>query len=337
MSIYNKVQAGKSEKQKIKELLSFTFFENFENYAENYHEQNGYIEGHRFGKQFFRVDNHIFKPLIEELQSNKECGYLTYANNVIKSSFVPKKISAMTKQLRFDEEVVDESVSEELILNEVLSSKIMNYYGCPTCYNTAIKCKAPYDNEDEFELLSVDFIPYEHTFYTFDEHGIIISSNLEKVVEAIKTKIMANYGKENSEDAEKFIEDFVLSQLVREHILCDDDCFHTNSGILINNENLNIQLINFDYEFAFNKYVQTDKLRKEWFKEHLRYTKQKFPKIYEKFCQKTLILEKELERLITNNDIKYFNDYHKQILTEFLELLKETNNIISNHDNLRAQ
>lgn len=315
----------KSNKQKVKEVVSFSFVENFDKMAENYHEQNGNINGHRFGKQFFRVDNQVFNPLIEELQENNDCSYLTYANNVIKAGFIPKKISAMTKQLRYEEDIPDESVSEELIVNEVLASKIMNFFGCPTCYNMAIKRKEAYNYEDEFELLSVDFMPFEHTFYTFDEYNCIISCNLEKVIDTISKRIIANYGKENSEESEKLIEDFLLSQMVREHILCDDDCYHTNSGILVNNENLNLNLINFDYEFAFTNSVRQDKLRKEWFKEQLEYAKKKYPKVYKKFCDKTLIFEKELERLITNNEVEYFSDYHKEVVSGIYDSLKEIN------------
>ena len=44
-------------------------------------------------KHFARCSTKLFNELINELQNNKDCGYVTHINNVVKDGYVPKYIS----------------------------------------------------------------------------------------------------------------------------------------------------------------------------------------------------------------------------------------------------
>lgn len=323
MTIHKKFTVLPSKEQ-VKKSVSFSFINNFEDIKEDYHEQDGGLVGHRGDKAFYRVDSESLKSLIEELQNNPDCGYVTNANDVIKDGVVPQKLSAMIKQLRWDSDSYNESLSEELIINEVLSSQILNYFGCPTSYNTAVKVKNE-ENMDEFQLLSVDFVPFGTKFETFDEYSCRIIDSVEYTVENLRKQMFSMMGKVPDENSEKFVEDFVYSYLVRKYVINDHDFFHINAGVL-SDESLQMQYLNFDFEFCF--YSEFPNLRRgniKQVKEDLIYVEKNFPRVYDIFVKKLNIFSHELKRLINNNEIEYLNKYHKFVVEE--EIMDNVSNL----------
>lgn len=316
-----------SKKEKLINALSCRVIDNFEKHKEDYYEQDGELDGHRIDKVFYRVDSECLKPLIDELINNPNCGYITYMNNVIKEGFVPKKISCLSKQLRWDMNYIIEGLSDELIVNEVLASQMLNYFGCPTVFNTATIIK-DVEGKTEYVLISADFMSESDNFKTLWDCycGIYdLEETIQRLKKGIptKSKIIKN----------EIIEEFLYTYFVRRYVLHDGDFNADNIGFLINKENKKIQLLNFDYEFAFDNDFLAGKVNLvRELKDNLSYLVKKYPRIYEKFIKKCEEVYGGLKK-ISKRDIKVINKYHGSVVSRLksnLSTVCNTNQSIIN-------
>ena len=285
-----------------------------------YDEQYGTLEGSRGDKTFYRFKSEVLQSLIAELHTNTDCGYKTYVNNVIKEGFIPKHISCMVKQVRYfnlygtNQQIKNENFSDEVYAyKETLASQILNYYGCPTVYNLLLKTK-DFRGEDEYKVISADFMQEGQTFLTFAEYDCSLST-LKESIKNIKEKILKKIKTIDESEKKKFIEDFVLSYLVRIYILMDFDFSNSNIGVLIDTDNRKLSPINFDFEQSF---YEADPSISE-IVEILEYVKTTYPKIYNKFVELTHTLNQALLTISTKRptyDIESAKDYVYRNLKE---------------------
>lgn len=311
---------SKSEFQREIDALSISVINNFDDVVEEYSEQNEEIDGHRFGKKFFRINCECFPKLLEELTSSDDCSYITYANAIIKDGFVPKKLSCLYKQLRFDTYNSDETVAEELVVNEVLSSQILNYFGVPTVYNSACALKNE-KAKKEYGLLSIDFLNGDSEFETLEDLGYKIPSGEIRFL-----KQNENFADEDDRLRDNF-DDFITSVLVRLFVLHDGDFRNFNIGNISNLENGKNQLINFDFEFTFDD-IMPDGTSNfiGRMASTLESLKKNYHDIYTSFLDKCMSLQRGINKISARN-IKPINKYHKDIvfnrLKRNLKLIQE--------------
>lgn len=232
------------------------------------------LSGHR-SKKYYRVDAALLSPFIKEFTSNPDSGYITTINELLSIGYVPKKVSALNKVISFNNyDRYQDPI--KLLYAEVLSSQILNFFGCPTTCNVAIKSR----NEESYEVLSLDFLSYGEAFLTFDDLGCDFSGDLMANVKQIKEEFAMSYFDEyNKDDLDKVINDYVYSFLVRRHILKDSDFHDFNSGIIFNRETKEVKYINFDFEYGFS-------LQRTNLEDDLLYCAEYFPEVYERFATK---------------------------------------------------
>jgi len=295
--------------ESVRKAIAFDLIYDFDDIKERYDEQDTFYEGHRVEKEFFRVDSKYFQPLIDELLNNPDCGYYTYANDVIKEGVVPEKLSCLLKQLK-KSHYSDNSPHKKLSVNEVLSSQILNYYGCPTTYNVPIVVN-DCENNNEYKILSVDFATEGKDFKTFDEFNANIWNNTKDSLERI---VLALDDMGFTEDVKnKFMEDFVASHIVRTHILTDFDFSSKNAGMLGD------KYLNFDYELCFKEYDNVERaIKRSTLQSNLIFAKNNYPTIYVKLKQKTYDLSKAVNYLIDNDDFVFANGMHEYAIKYIL-------------------
>ena len=306
--------------QKEIDALSIVPIKDFDSVKEEYHEQDLFVDGHRNNKRFFRVDREVFSKLLLELQNNENCDYITYANEVIKEGFVPKKLSCLLKPLRFDRYKSPETNPEELIVNEVLTSQLLNYFGCSTVYNVPIKV-VNRDGKNEYALLSVDFLNADNEFKTFNESELWIGRSYLSSNEIFKNFPKCIY------------EEYAYAYLIRFCLLHDGDLKDENFGILKNKVNGNLKVINFDYEFSFDDVMPAGKV--QFLKDtrfDLETIKKYCPKVYNKFMSHCTKLSIAINK-ISKWNVKILNKYHKNIvfnrLKRNLKYIEQLNVIVN--------
>ena len=244
-----------------------------------------YIDG-RCEKIFFRINNGCLKDFVKEIVGNEQTSYITYVNELIKSGYVPRKISVLCKDVckRLDDE---DNSRIKAASCEVLSSQILNFFECPTVFNKMVKGEL--DCETRYSVMSVDFLSYGEDIVTMDDIGCRFTG-LCAAIHTIKESMLV-YEDEYSEDQiERVIEDFVYSYLIRKLLLGDFDFIPVNVGIIENKEKGTLQLINFDFEGSFNG-------RYPLAKYDLMYCKDNYPKVYDRFVSKFMELYNGIESL----------------------------------------
>jgi len=301
---------------KAKKALKINIIDNFNDNIENYDEQFGDYEGQRVGKIFYRVDSKLLQPMIEEIMSNPQSKYFSYVNKSIKEGLIPQHISCMLKQFKYHEDytgsVVEDrkifnkknilgNVGEVLSIKEALSSQILNYFGCPTVYNSVVKF-----DDNEHKIISADFSSEGTTFLTFDEYQCRVKGDIAPIVEEVKSKILKKIITVSEEEKNKFLEDFILSYIVRRSVLFDMDFYQCNAGVVIDYDNKKLSFLNFDYEYAFEACSISKnvlKVVKGAHKKYLEFLKHNYPSIYDNFCKKLKILVSILSTMKDNNEI----------------------------------
>lgn len=262
------------------------------------------LEGHR-EKELVVCPVELFSELICEVRYNNECGYDTYLNSSIRSGEWPKFIIAVKKG----------TVIDEMVVREILCSKIMNYFSCPVAYNQAIEMKG------EESLVSVNFIGEGEDFMTLldgvlkeqrysddkltqfdkvslaknifafdylcDEAIYMIGSGLDGVRKELGD--VENFDQMKN----RFIEDYLYSYLIRKYLFYDSDFYFHNVGVLINKENGTFRMSpNFDFELSSmlitnERYLTYD----------IRYVIKNYPNVATRFYEKLKYLIIPTEQL----------------------------------------
>lgn len=256
----------------------------FEKYNNN-RIPNGYeLEGTR-RKKFVRFNSNVFSELIEEVRNNRNSSYDTYMNDVIKSGHTPEYLSVMKKEL--PEHLQESNRFGMGYLNEVCASRIMNFFECPTTYDTLLNIN------NSMYLCSVDFGRYGEEF--FELRSILphkeyfegtLSCNLNFIKPALEKLDRMHFLRKNNNSKEKFIEDFIYSYLIRLYILNDIDYDTHNIGVLYDNKNKTYRMApNYDFEYVFD-FDFYDEHIPDSFEMDMRFVKSKNKHIYDKFTDK---------------------------------------------------
>lgn len=220
-------------------------------------------------KRFFRYNGSCFDDIKQELLSNQNSSYITYFNNIAKEGIVPEWVSVLAKKSDMFR-----------AYREIITSQILNYCGVPTCANISI-----YDKNQKFErtLVSVDFISENERFLNSEDMKLkykeySLESWLSVLSKALdKMKII----KRKPELKEKIIKDFVYSFIVRRGLLGDTDCQTWNMGLLINEKDGYLKLINFDYEYGCRNAQMIYGTERD-----IEFARKYFPEEYAKLMQK---------------------------------------------------
>lgn len=238
-------------------------------------------------KKFVRFEGSLFGELIDELKTNPQCSYSTYLNDIIREGYNPEYVSVILKEENVD--VIRNDIFKIGHLRETIASRIMNFFECPTTYDTLV------DIDGKVKCCSVDFNKPNEVFYIADElkpYCIQIGGvgDLLRGLDS-KFKVFAyeeNIKQENSELFVDFMRDYVYRYLVRKLVLCDRDFGFHNLGAVHNTKENTLTLApNFDYEYTFlNMDIAHNKLGRKIRLDDLKFIKRYYPSVYRKFLTK---------------------------------------------------
>lgn len=249
------------------------------------------LDGHT-NKWCEMADRSYFEDYIFDVKNNpNSCFQTCYTKEEIINDYIPEHFSVFIKEMP----------NETQVDVEILASRIMNYFGLSTSYNTGILGKQ--GNEIKNYLMSVDFLrvgdelvlieDLQHeenqNWFNFDVRWFSkgdFKENIEATAELVKNKLMKGNIDFTKKDIDKFISFVVSSMLVRSFLMGDSD-FHTNNvGILINSKTQSFRPIpNFDYECCFNRDI-TNYTNLGTIFQSLPEIKELFPNEYDDFIEK---------------------------------------------------
>ena len=295
-----KLQSFLQDNKSLNEVVKALSYEEF-NFdkllKERYDEYQGRLTG-RSEKIFLRVENTPFNHLVAEVQNNPDCSYVSYANKVIKDGVIPEKFSVLIKNEKHVSPDARDLISYSV--SEVIASRVLNFYNCPTVYNVAATTEE--DGEIQRKLISVDCISENEEFLTIVDLGLDPwSRGLENIVFKL-SEMLEPYSRDDK-TKQKVIDDYILSYFVRKFILVDSDFDNRNVGILINRKDKHIKLVNFDLEFSC-VFAASNEYKDYVIQDILGYLKSTSPRIYEKFVEKTKQIVKYMSTNTNNIEIK---------------------------------
>lgn len=296
-------------RDKLIKALSYNYIEaDFYKVAEDYDMKDSLsLEGHR-EKEFLRLDSSLFGDLIDELQNNPNCSYVTYANKLLKEGYIPKKLSCMVKRLEPDSHSQMKVDDPELTFKEALASQILNLYGCPTAHNITIK-DSEIEQDYAFTSVSVDMV--SNDIITLENLRGELTNDLGKNLELISTNLQARRQRLGISQelvdtySHQITNDYAYSFLIRKFILQDGDFYEYNGGILVDENKL--QYVNFDFEHIFFDYYLWPNISKS-----LQVVQQQFPETYEKFSHTSKMMYDNLIDITKHRDLEYANDNHQE-------------------------
>lgn len=225
-------------------------FEKYDSVSPNYHFQE--IEG-MHQKSFVRFNGDRFADLYKDIATNPNCNYITYVNDLIKSTgYKPKHMSCMLKNFCDD---------KNGIYNEILSSRICNFFDIPTVYNQK------YTMNDCNYLLSVDFLAgnsaiidtnkyISDIFSEIEIPANIFDSEIDEQLYAISTLLNmhkhAGSGHWNF-DEKTLISSYIKQFLIRQCVIHDTDFYPRNFCFVIDDkQNVEMGPV-FDIECGFGE------------------------------------------------------------------------------------
>lgn len=256
-------------------------------------------------KDFVMLDREEFKDLYSP--KSKKDKYITYMDNIRKEGLSPQKISILKKTLW----------DKSAMAHEVIASRIMNYFGCPTVFNAPYKATKGF----KFDMIaSVDCVSENETFENFyrlidmtDERVYTLWRKIEVYMQKF-----SDYPKFKS-DFERFEEDYFKSHVVREFIIGDIDLGSHNIGLLLNEKEQRFKFVSFDYEHAFfTKRGEYSDLSMQWLAKHK-------PQILRDVYGKSIVLRDLIlsERENIENSDKTTNDIVNNVIDKLLVKLNE--------------
>ena len=252
-------------------------------------------------KKFVRFSSDIFSELINELKNNPSCVYATYVNDIIKEGYIPDFVSVMLKE---ENKFLTETDEFKIgYFREVIASRIMNFFECPTSYETLINING------DVKCCSIDFNRVDEDLYVADElppYGAHFE-NLGSLINDLdyKIKTYAKDVRSKGEDVEiDFMSDYVYSYLMRKLVLVDRDFGFQNVGVVHNTKEGTLKLApNFDFEYTFEMdKVINNKTFWKYRQEDLKYAQKYYPDTYRKFMNKynEFVYDKQYENIIRN-------------------------------------
>lgn len=199
-------------------------------------------------KVFARIDSNSVYPLIHAIRSDSNCSYVTYANDLIKSGETPRKLSTMVKYSR--------ELDIDMMVNEVIGSRLLNLFGVPTVYNECFVC------DDTYLTCSVDFMKNNENIQTVAEilNIDIPSFNLAETIEQSKRAFdyvwhhtLNNSDENYAESLDEFIYRILEMYFFKVLLLRDSDFAIHNIGVIVDPDTKTISVAPaHDFEYSFN-------------------------------------------------------------------------------------
>lgn len=213
-------------------------------------------------KGFYRISTDSFENAIREIKNNPNSSIVTCYNDAFKEGEHPKKISAMIKYTLVNDQP------------DALITSLLNYYGVPTTLNLKaindIDLEFPIDGDEvrpmeyvspDKVMISIDALKEDEEFYNFDELNIPINSFLfDSILSETTTFLTKLFNREpfdklsQTKKDEIFLkvrDQLAMSYLIRKHLCADADFGARNLGLVLNKKTLDVNFVNFDYEFSF--------------------------------------------------------------------------------------
>jgi len=319
--------------------LDLEEFDSFDFYGDNQ------LDGVN-SKGFYRISTDVIENVIREIRSNSNSSIITCYNNAIREGKCPKKISALLKH------TVSATQPDALV------TALLNYYGAPTTLNLKgikdIDMEFPVDGEEiqnidaplDKIIISIDALNEGQEFLTFEDAEIEDNSfsfeSLYSSTMTYLTKIFTqspfNELSNEEQDAicSKIRDQLALSFLVRRYICSDSDFDARNLGIILDHKNKDVNIINFDYEYAFRYNYSQFRLRTiedmlanapEVYNKFIDLSKQLYQNLYDekilmgseraKLCARLNSNDKQLLDLYSNleNILNIVSRYEQEIGT----------------------
>ncbi len=246
-------------------------------------EVGGHLE-----KRFIRLYKGYFSDLINEIKNNPNCSYVSFLNeeDVEAEEIMPKNFSVLLKKIK-NRNSLDTHTERLQINSELLSSRILNYFGAQTVFNQAIV------DDFDFYVASVDFLKPHEKFYSADEFlpdnyfysTLRIKDTLQTIidkVELICETIHFHQKRKPKVNFKQIQENYIKDYLTRILFLGDMDFSDKNYGFVYNaKKNRITNAPNFDFELAFNKLPKNT----GFVFENLCFIQQEFPKVFDSFFE----------------------------------------------------
>ena len=241
--------------------------------------ENRNLKGYR-EKRHFVVNSECFQGLIDELKSNDECSYVIHCGEQVKKD----KMSPQSLQVVLKESRTDRSI------REVVSSRLMNYFGVSTTYDTLVQ------NGDDLSVLSVDFVQKESEVMLLHDLGFVLENNLMVDDANLRRTMDRLYNRNKHIDhrkivaksefdaqKEKIVEEYLTSFVLRRFVLKDGDFYSNNCAALVSYDMSIGSLLNFDFDDTlYEKFVDS----KEYKLEQMKYIATNYPFVFKKIIAK---------------------------------------------------
>ena len=252
----------------------------------------------RTKKSIIRPLTHTIPKFNRLVLENKNNTFVTCIDDIKREGIAPERIPVIMK-----------SMSKQSAINEILSSRILNFYGCNTCFNFLIQNYKNNHNKSkshDFACGSVDFISQKNKFYTFHELEFYFNDDIELIFklleypfETIDHERLPDI--KDKGELEKIKRDIVRSSIVRKVLLSDSDYDNRNTGLLFNPETNKYSYVDFDYELTL---TYSNVIHRERNKELLKFAYMNYRDIYDDILEKTkYIYEAYYAGLINPNHI----------------------------------
>ena len=305
-----------NRKERLRKALQFSTIE-FEPAKADLYDVHGCagLDGHR-DKMFYRIESSKFNHLIEDVTFNENCSYITHVNSVLEDGVIPSRISALRKTINATHYRQTKS-AEMLLYAEVLSSRLLEYFGCPTVYNEAVAYNIE-ERQSIYEVVSVDFLEYGQEFYSFFDLACDFDDNLENCVRQIRYELGTDkFSYYSQSEKDRVVEDFVYSYFIRRNILRDVDFGHNNCGIIEDQERGKLQYINYDFEYSMGS-------RRPRGKENLVYCSREFPHIFSRIFERVSEFRENFLELAGEFAIDFDNFFHREMVEELYYSVEST-------------
>lgn len=279
------------------------------------------LDGHCY-KNFYRCFSNAIPNLFENVLY-QNAAYKTYFSNISLEGLIPSSISVLLKFAH----------RKSTLVQEVLSSQILNFFNCSTPFNFAVKTNNSHDNY----LASIDFISENENLILFKDLDIIWTEDLNAMVKQLEfltqDKNSVLY-KTSNKNLTKLKEDLVLSFLVRYCLLKDADFDLYNCGLLVNKLTKSINFINFDFELSL-KSTYFSEAKNIIIKFIMQYAADNHAKLYLNFIEQVYTLRKVLTEINYETNNKYYNEAISNLKDNLNQLIDIHNLLIlefSNND-----
>lgn len=258
-------------------------------------------------KHFYRANTSEMTHLIDDIQNNDKCSFVTPINGVVKEGIIPEKVSTLLKYQ-----------TDFKAINEVIASQILNIFGLPTCYNFLVET----DNKYDTYVGSVDMLSDNQRFYTLNEFWsglyMCVDNFLEDdyIFRTLKNdnKMTKQYGVKLKFDQNTLRDQIVMTYLVRSCLLADGDFTSGNCGFVVDTISGDAKFVNFDFEMSLMLTNSFDGAC-----QRILYSVfDSAPELYYSFIKQV----RELNDVLREIEIEYLNDDHKSAIYQLKQNVK---------------